>query len=56
MEGLHALITEKPGYIFDKSSGILSMPKAGVFQVTIKEYQEEYQAIDEKIKATEQKA
>lgn len=55
MEGLHALITERPGYTFDKYSGILSMPEAGVFQVTIKEYQDEYQAIDEKIKATEQK-
>lgn len=55
MEGLHVLIKEQEGYIFDKSSGILSMPKAGVFQVTIKEYHDEYQEIDQKIKTAEQK-
>ena len=38
------------GQKFDKATNTLTLNEAGVFKVTIKEYQEEFTALDEKFK------
>jgi hypothetical protein len=55
MDGLHIKITEnlKPGQKsnFDKGSGVLTMPQAGTFTVSIREYEDENKAISDKLDA-----